>query len=93
MLEGVQDYAILMLSPEGRIMTWNAGAQAMKGYGAQEIIGQSFSRFYTETDLHAQKPVKLLKGRRTRRPRIRRRLARAERRIALLGVCGDYGVL
>ena len=60
MLEGVRDYAILMLSPEGRILTWNAGAQAMKGYGAQEIIGQSFSRFYTEADLHAQKPCKLL---------------------------------
>lgn len=59
-LEGVQDYAIFMLSPEGKILTWNAGAQAMKGYGAQEIIGQSFSRFYTETDLHMQKPFKLL---------------------------------
>ncbi len=60
-LEGVQDYAILMLSPEGRILTWNAGAQAMKGYRAQDIIGQSFSRFYTEADLQAQKPSKLLK--------------------------------
>ena len=59
-LEGVRDYAILMLSPEGRILTWNAGAQAMQGYGAQDIIGQSFSRFYTEADLHAQKPSKLL---------------------------------
>jgi PAS domain S-box-containing protein len=59
-LEGVRDYAILMLSPEGRIMTWNAGAQAMKGYAAQEIIGQSFSRFYTEADLQGQKPLKLL---------------------------------
>ncbi|MGZ8405177.1 MAG: PAS domain-containing sensor histidine kinase [Nitrospira sp.] len=59
-LEGVRDYAILMLSPEGRILTWNAGAQAMKGYRAQDIIGQSFSRFYTEADLQAQKPSKLL---------------------------------
>ena len=60
-LEGVRDYAILMLSPEGRVLTWNAGAQAMKGYGAEEIIGQPFSRFYTEADLQAQKPFKLLK--------------------------------
>jgi PAS domain S-box-containing protein len=59
-LEGVRDYAILMLSPEGRILTWNAGAQAMKGYGAQDILGQSFSRFYTEPDLEAEKPFKLL---------------------------------
>ena len=59
-LEGVRDYAILMLSPEGRILTWNAGAQAMKGYRAQEIIGQSLSQFYTEADLDAQKPRKLL---------------------------------
>ena len=59
-LEGVRDYAILMLSAEGRVLTWNAGAQAMKGYSAQEIIGQPFSRFYTEADLHDQKPFKLL---------------------------------
>ncbi|MGZ8386510.1 MAG: PAS domain-containing sensor histidine kinase [Nitrospira sp.] len=60
-LEGVRDYAILMLSPEGRILTRNAGAQEMQGYRAQDIIGQSFSRFYTEADLQAQKPSKLLK--------------------------------
>lgn len=59
-LEGVRDYAILMLSPDGRILTWNTGAQAMKGYDAQEIVGQHVSRFYTEADLHAHKPFKLL---------------------------------
>jgi PAS domain S-box-containing protein len=59
-LEGVRDYAILMLSPEGRILTWNAGAEAMKGYRAHDIIGQSFSRFYTDEDLRALKPGKLL---------------------------------
>jgi PAS domain S-box-containing protein len=69
-LEGVRDYAILMLSPEGRILTWNAGAQAMQGYGAQDIIGQSFSRFYTEADLHAHKPSKF-GGRGKRWPRVR----------------------
>ncbi|MEP7153567.1 MAG: PAS domain-containing sensor histidine kinase, partial [Nitrospira sp.] len=61
-LEGVRDYAILMLSPEGRILTWNAGAQAMKGYRAQEIIGQSFSRFYTDPDIQSGKPFKLLEA-------------------------------
>ena len=59
-LEGVRDYAILMLSPEGRVLTWNAGAETMKGYRAQDIIGQPFSRFYTEEDLQTHKPQKLL---------------------------------
>ncbi|MCC2643353.1 MAG: sensor hybrid histidine kinase [Nitrospira sp.] len=60
MLGGVRDYAILMLGADGRILTWNAGARTMRGYGAQEIIGQPFSRFFTEADLQAQKPCKLL---------------------------------
>jgi PAS domain S-box-containing protein len=59
-LGGVRDYAIIMLSPDGRILTWNAGAQAMKGYRAQDIIGQPLSRFYTDADLQARKPSKLL---------------------------------
>jgi PAS domain S-box-containing protein len=46
MIENVQEYAILMLDPEGRITTWNLGAERLKGYRAQEIIGQHFSIFY-----------------------------------------------
>ena len=46
LVEGVIDYAIFMLDPGGRVLTWNAGAQRMKGYHAEEIIGQHFSRFY-----------------------------------------------
>ena len=46
LVENVRDYAIFMLTPEGRIATWNAGAQAIKGYRADEIIGSHFSRFY-----------------------------------------------
>ncbi len=59
-LEGVHDYAILMLSPEGRILTWNAGAQTMRGYGAQKIIDQPFARFFTREDQQTHKPGKLL---------------------------------
>jgi PAS domain S-box-containing protein len=59
-LGGVRDYAIIMLSPEGRILTWNAGAEAMKGYRADDIIGQPLSCFYTEDDLQARKPYQLL---------------------------------
>ncbi|MBV9150164.1 MAG: PAS domain S-box protein, partial [Alphaproteobacteria bacterium] len=44
----ITDYAIYMLDPEGRITTWNAGAQRIKGYRAEEIIGEHYSRFYTE---------------------------------------------
>ncbi len=46
LVEGVKDYAIFLLTPEGMIASWNAGAEAIKGYKADEIIGQHFSRFY-----------------------------------------------
>ena len=46
LVEGAKDYAIFMLDPLGRIATWNAGAQRLKGWTAEEIIGQHFSRFY-----------------------------------------------
>lgn len=55
LIEGVKDYAIFMLDPEGRILTWNAGAERMKGYRPEEIIGQSFKRFYPEEDIRAGK--------------------------------------
>src|SRR4249920_614013 len=46
LVESIKDYAIFMLDPEGRVLTWNAGAERCKGYAAEEIIGQHFSRFY-----------------------------------------------
>jgi PAS domain S-box-containing protein len=46
LVESVRDYAIFMLDPEGRVLTWNAGAELIKGYAAAEIIGEHFSRFY-----------------------------------------------
>src|SRR5207249_4887143 len=46
MVEGVKGYAIFMLDTEGHVATWNAGAERLKGYRADEIIGQHFSRFY-----------------------------------------------
>ena len=47
LVDSVQDYAIFLLSPEGKIMTWNVGAERIKGYKASEIIGEHFSRFYS----------------------------------------------
>src|SRR5699024_3691166 len=46
----VTDYAIYMLDPEGRVVSWNSGAQRIKGYGADEILGEHFSTFYTPED-------------------------------------------
>src|SRR5271166_3235353 len=50
LVEGVTDYAIYMLDPGGAIVNWNPGAERIKGYRREEIIGQHFSRFYTDED-------------------------------------------
>ena len=58
LVQGVTDYAIYMLDPEGRVTNWNAGAQRIKGYRPDEIIGEHFSRFYTDggpSERHAAK--------------------------------------
>lgn len=61
LVESVHDYAILMMDTTGHIMTWNAGAERMHGYRAEDIIGQHFSRFYTEEDQQAGKPEEELR--------------------------------
>ena len=60
LVEGVTDYAIFMLDPEGRITNWNAGARRIKGYEAAEIVGQHFSRFYSDEDKAAGVPQRAL---------------------------------
>jgi PAS domain S-box-containing protein len=50
MVEGVKDYAIFRLDPDGRVMTWSTGAERIKGYKPEEIVGQHFSRFYGPED-------------------------------------------
>jgi PAS domain S-box-containing protein len=60
LVQGVRDYAIYMLDREGNITNWNAGAEAIKGYSADEIIGQHFSRFYTEEDRARGEPAQAL---------------------------------
>ena len=60
LVQGVTDYALYMLSPEGQITNWNTGAQRIKGYSESEILGQHFSRFYTEEDAAAGVPLKAL---------------------------------
>jgi PAS domain S-box-containing protein len=60
LVEKVTDYAIFMLSPEGYVTNWNAGAERIKGYTAAEIVGQHFSRFYTPEDAEADIPSRTL---------------------------------
>jgi PAS domain S-box-containing protein len=50
LVEGVRDYAIYMLDPDGRVTSWNSGAAHIKGYSAEEAVGSHFSRFYTDED-------------------------------------------
>ena len=56
LLEAVSDYAIYMLDVEGRVLTWNSGAQAIKGYAASEVVGRHFAMFFTPEDIAAGTP-------------------------------------
>jgi PAS domain S-box-containing protein len=56
MVEGVKDYAIFMLDTAGRVTSWNVGAERLKGYGEEEILGQHFSRFYPPEGIAQGKP-------------------------------------
>ena len=56
LVEGVSDYAIFMLDPDGRIVSWNANAERINGYAAEEVIGEHFSLFYPPEDLERDKP-------------------------------------
>src|SRR5580692_9623578 len=60
LVEAVTDYAIYMLDPKGTVTSWNAGAQRIKGYAPEEIIGQNFSLFYTEEDRTKGMPEQVL---------------------------------
>ncbi|HEY9525914.1 MAG TPA: PAS domain S-box protein, partial [Anaerolineales bacterium] len=60
LIEAVTDYAIFLLDPLGIVTSWNPGAQRFKGYRADEIIGQHFSRFYTQQDQEAGLPARAL---------------------------------
>lgn len=60
LVQSVTDYAIYMLDAEGRVSNWNAGAQRIKGYRPEEIVGQHFSRFYTDEDRASGEPGRAL---------------------------------
>ena len=60
LVQGLTDHAIFMLDSDGHVRNWNSGAQHIKGYTAEEIIGQHFSRFYTAEDLETDEPRRAL---------------------------------
>jgi PAS domain S-box-containing protein len=61
LVESVQDYALFMLDPAGRVASWNEGARRMKGYRSEEIVGRHMSQFYTREDVESGKPDTALK--------------------------------
>jgi len=61
LVEGVEDYAIFMLDPAGRIVSWNDGAERIKGYKAEEVIGEHASVFYAEEDVERGLPEEQLR--------------------------------
>jgi PAS domain S-box-containing protein len=61
-VESIEDYAIIALDAEGQIVSWNAGAQRIKGYSTEEIIGRHFSCFYPQEDVDAGKPDRMLEA-------------------------------
>src|SRR3954447_1209166 len=70
LVDAVIDYAIFLLDPEGRVSSWNTGAQHLKGYTSDEAIGQPFSTFFTEEDRSLGTPEAILE--------VARRVGRAE---------------
>jgi PAS domain S-box-containing protein len=65
LVRGVSDYALFLLDPQGIVSNWNQGAERIKGYKADDIVGQHFSRFYTEADRRAGIPARALQIART----------------------------
>lgn len=99
LVQGVTDYAIYMLSPEGRVSNWNQGAQRIKGYLPEEIIGQHFSIFYTPEDRELGEPQRSLEiatreGRFENKSwRMRKDGTRFLAHVVLDAIRGDTGIL
>ena len=91
LVHGTTDYAIFMLDPQGRVVTWNAGAERIKGYKADEIIGQHFSRFYPPEAIDRGWPAHELEGGGGGRPVRGRRLAGPQGRLTFLGQRRHHG--
>ncbi|MEN3366866.1 MAG: hypothetical protein V7606_4140 [Burkholderiales bacterium] len=99
LVQGVTDYAIYMLSPTGSITNWNAGAERIKGYHHDEVVGTDFSRFYTEEDRSSGLPAQSLataarEGRFEREGwRVRKDGTRFWAHVVIDAIHNDLGVL
>ena len=85
LVQGVTDYAIYMLSMDGTVSNWNAGAERVKGYMAHEIVGQHFSQFYTPEDRARGLPQRALATALAKGKFRGRRMAPPQERLLLLG--------
>ena len=85
------DYAIIMLDPDGHIVSWNAGAERIKGYREEEILGRHFSCFYTEEDIRRGHPEHELRVAATEGRYEEEALARPQGRVAVLGQRRPHG--
>src|SRR5580700_8424067 len=61
LLDAIEDYAIFMIDPQGQVLSWNAGAERIKGYKAEEIIGRNFSCFFPQQDVERGRPEEVLR--------------------------------
>ncbi|WP_232628001.1 hybrid sensor histidine kinase/response regulator [Methylobacterium sp. Leaf118] len=99
LVQGVQDYAIYMLDPHGAVSSWNRGAHRFKGYTDEEIIGQHFSRFYTEEDRATGLPARALQTAATEGRfeaegwRVRKDGTRFWAHVVIDAIRGDHGEL
>ena len=99
LVQGVTDYAIFMLSPAGVVTSWNVGAERIKGYKQSEILGEHFSRFYTDEDKAAGVPAQILAtaardGRAEREGwRVRKDGSRFWAHVVVDAIRDDYGSL
>ena len=99
LVEGVQDYAIYGLDVNGHVNGWNVGAERIKGYSADEIVGQHFSRFYTPEDAAAGMPQKVLETARTQKHfegegwRVRKDGTRFWSSVVVTGIFDEEGTL
>ena len=92
LVEGTQDYAIFLLDPEGRVVSWNPGAERIKGYRADEIIGQHFSRFYPPEAVERGWPDQEVAAGGGRRPVSRTRAGGSARTGRVLGQRHHHGL-
>ncbi len=99
LVESVRDYAIFMLDPDGRVVSWNAGAQEIKGYREDEVLGKHYACFFTEAEREAREPERQLElaareGRlETQGWRLRKDGSRFLAHVVTTALCTDDGTL